>query len=196
MVHGHEIPSLELTWHLPESHPKRKVVFQPSIFRCELLVSGTVPPFSPSNPRQPSLVQEGLLANSAHGRIAEVEPFREKKPLSIFRLLHPYPKGCIKYDYTSHTKSDSTPHEMPKFINHETDDSTGIFSSNSSIFELHSISWFFENSGPSYSPVYPKKTTHTHRIHILRIQTRLLGSRTASNRTKSIHCIGDGAKER
>ena len=87
--------------------------------------------------------------------------FGKKKPLSIFRLLHPYPKGCIKYDYTSHTKSDSTPHEMPKFINHETDDSTGIFSSNSSIFELHSISWFFENSGPSYSPVYPQKKQHT-----------------------------------
>ena len=36
------IHSLKLTWHLKIGHPKRKVVFQPSIFRCELLVSGRV----------------------------------------------------------------------------------------------------------------------------------------------------------
>ena len=29
-------------WHLPGSHPKRKQIFQPSIFRCELLVLGRV----------------------------------------------------------------------------------------------------------------------------------------------------------
>ena len=57
----------------------------------------TVPPFPPSNPCQPSLVQEGLLANSAHWRIAAIEPFW-KKAVSTFRcyiMLHPSREGCI-----------------------------------------------------------------------------------------------------
>ena len=39
------LPSLKLTANAPENKPKpnRKVVFQPSIFRGELLVSGKVP---------------------------------------------------------------------------------------------------------------------------------------------------------
>ena len=36
------IPSLKLAEHLKIGHPKRKLVFQPSIFRGELLVSGRV----------------------------------------------------------------------------------------------------------------------------------------------------------
>ena len=32
----------KLTWNLKIGHPKRKLVLQPSIFRCELLVSGRV----------------------------------------------------------------------------------------------------------------------------------------------------------
>ena len=38
-----QIPSLKLTWHLKIGRPpKRKLVFQPAIFRCELLVSERV----------------------------------------------------------------------------------------------------------------------------------------------------------
>ena len=36
------LPSLKLTSPLKMSHPKKKLVFQPSIFRCHLLVSGRV----------------------------------------------------------------------------------------------------------------------------------------------------------
>ena len=37
------LPSLKLTFsHLKTGHPKKKLGFQPSICRCELLVSGTV----------------------------------------------------------------------------------------------------------------------------------------------------------
>ena len=31
----HRLHSLKLTWHLKIGHPKRKLIFQPSIFRCE-----------------------------------------------------------------------------------------------------------------------------------------------------------------
>ena len=34
--------SLKLTWPLNIGHPKKKLVFQPSICRCELLISGSV----------------------------------------------------------------------------------------------------------------------------------------------------------
>ena len=37
-----DLPSLKLTWHLKMSHPKRKFMFQPSIFRGEAFVSGRV----------------------------------------------------------------------------------------------------------------------------------------------------------
>ena len=36
------LPSLKLTWHLQGSLSNRKIIFQSSIFRCELLVSGSV----------------------------------------------------------------------------------------------------------------------------------------------------------
>ena len=43
--------SLKLTWPLKMGLPKWKVVFQPSIFRCELLVSGRVPEIPEKYPR-------------------------------------------------------------------------------------------------------------------------------------------------
>ena len=33
-IHHWDYHSLKLTWHLKIGHPKRKLVFQPSIFRC------------------------------------------------------------------------------------------------------------------------------------------------------------------
>ncbi len=44
-----KIPSLKLTWPLKSYLPNRKVVFQPSIFRGELLVSGRVVSFPGCN---------------------------------------------------------------------------------------------------------------------------------------------------
>ena len=38
---GYTLPKANKS-HLTIGHPKRKLVFQPSIFRCELLVSGRV----------------------------------------------------------------------------------------------------------------------------------------------------------
>ena len=37
-----QLPSLKLTYPLKIGHPERKLIFQPSIFRCEPLVSGSV----------------------------------------------------------------------------------------------------------------------------------------------------------
>ena len=39
-IYSKNLHSLKLTKHLKIGHSKRKLVFQPSFFRCELLVSG------------------------------------------------------------------------------------------------------------------------------------------------------------
>ena len=69
------LPSMKLTWHPKIGHPERKLVFQPSIFRCYVSFrEGKVPSFF-----QVQIDQDPPLDRCHGGR------FRHRKPLFLWR---------------------------------------------------------------------------------------------------------------